>query len=669
MQARISDTLKPWQKGRRRYTDHIEVADAFLLRIGARHGDPVHRLVEWVIAAEPISHDAAVKRMRDYRKFGRQEDLDAVLAPLMWAAMRPLMNKPIYDDVFQDAFQESMLAIIDYLRGMDLDPVENWRTLRAYPAMSARRHTLLDTICLARPARSRADKKLHQAFERKGASIDEICNEASWAILEDDLDAPQRDLLEEMRDFIAGGADGATAHVDPWQDLEAEQDLCATPRCDLRIDLMHLLDWATKTLDPRQIAVLHGRLLDPDEPSLEEIASPHGLTGERMRQIYRDALVILREAWQTDLHHKVPARPKPQRRRGADFDPSSLNGFRAAFCAADRPRSIAPPTQAPVAEPGPSSHPVPPILKGREHDMTFHPPNQYPQNATNEDSSAPQIPAPILDAARSELSHWLDGFLQSDTMVDLIAGEAPSWARQMLGESLSSEIADAIRRQSRPGFPARGQGSYPYEERILDWPENTTHRLQVHNLVAYGHHDPKTNHMTLLPGTMLMKGWPDVTMGRGYSLAYAALRLTGDLFTEEDGLLRLRQPVVVAGPAAAAALVCGSGAAGGNWKTSSGDKPPTKGRAKPFRSGLLVDLAVSEADAEAWCAKAKVKNPDPEISAGASARTPDRFLGKVVADFTESSDPELNKDTPSAKNGDLAFSTQAQRTAGSYPRA
>lgn len=309
MQARISEALKPWQKGRRRYTDHIKVADAFLRRIGALHGDPIHRLVEWVIAAEPISQSSAVKRMRDYRKYGRQKDLDAVLAPLMWSAMRPLMRKPIYDDIFEDAFQDSMVSIIEYLRGMDIDPIGNWQTLRSYPAMNARTHALLDTVCVAKPPRSRDHKKLYQAFERNGANISYLCDDGSWAIIEDNLEASQQALLTEMRNFIAGGAESSTTHADPWQDLNGEPDFCIFSRSDLHLDLMRLIKWAEYTLKPRDFDVLCSKLLDSSEPSLKEIATPYGLTEERIRQIYREILITLREAWQKDLHHKTPARP------------------------------------------------------------------------------------------------------------------------------------------------------------------------------------------------------------------------------------------------------------------------------------------------------------------------------------------------------------------------
>jgi len=601
VQAIISERNRRWRKGQRRYSDHIDIANSFLYRIGSKSGDPIHRYVEMIIDQPTLQRGQQINRLKAFRRLGRQADFDAVILPVTWAALRPLLKKPIYDEIFEDALQSSSLAMIEYLKTMDLQPDRNWTTLGSFIPMNARIDEIIRIACVVSPGKFRSMKKVTAAIERCGALFSSLNSQPVIDHLKSDLAQEYHSEIDELTALFPG---------DDPHGLEETDHTGSMQNIDTSLDLRNLIRWAARHLDERDLGILRYRYLDPDEKSYEEIGEIFRLSAERIRQLEKALTVKLRQAWETDLHHDfIPARePKKIRNRQTPPRNSEETGR-----ITELPDSII-------------------VQKKEKQEM---PANDYQD-----------IPVEVLSQIRETLSKWVAECLTSDEIVDLILPDAPAWIRNLLGDGIAAEIRKTIedRFGKMPMAAKASEASCRIDD--TDWPVGATHRLKSSRYTGYGTYEAQTGRMVLLAGSTMRKGDPDTSASKGYLQAYKAVRMARGLTEEHGDLVVLLRDVAVAGPSVGVAVIGGYGGTAALWQDRDNqDLKPYAIRATRFASGLLVDLSISPKAIDA-------RKP------GSDSTMVQRMIRKVAYDIAETAQGSVHLDA------DVPFQNAFPKTAG-----
>lgn len=221
------------------------------------------------------------------------EALHELAASLVSVPVRALAGCDHLDQDFEDMTQEAIADMIAYLGNIDIGRRSQWMTLVSFVPRNARVRHAIEMATQTRLPRDGArssilakltDLDRHDLEELDDFDLNRICPKADDALVNEACAA----LTSET------SVAAPEASHDPRQLLERG------------VDLGRVIDWARGHLSAREWTIFSMKYLQEADHSLQEIGDLLGITAERVRQIDRDTLQILAEAYASDL--QPPAR-------------------------------------------------------------------------------------------------------------------------------------------------------------------------------------------------------------------------------------------------------------------------------------------------------------------------------------------------------------------------
>lgn len=252
------------------------------------------------------TNPSAARLLSDYRNFDRLPHFEErfllhrsrvergaapfqeLILSLAAVPVRALAERDHLDQEIDDMIQEAIAEMMVYLGNLEIGNRSQWMTLVSFVPRNAR---YLHAVHMATQTRLRRNSAMTSVLAKltdyDRAQIEEM----------DDHDLDQLFPNAErtmVKEAIAGmiSETPEPAPVSGFDPTEAN---------DRAIDLGRVISWARKTFCEREWRIFSLRYLRDEGWAFEEIGKELGVTAERVRQIERDILKRLGEAYEADL--------------------------------------------------------------------------------------------------------------------------------------------------------------------------------------------------------------------------------------------------------------------------------------------------------------------------------------------------------------------------------
>jgi len=252
------------------------------------------------------TNPSAAQLMSDYRRFDRlphfderlllhrsrvergDEPLQELILSLAAVPVRALAEKDHLDQDIDDMIHEAIAEMMVYLGNLEIGNRSQWMTLVSLVPRNAR---YLHAVHRATQTRLRSNSAMTAVLAKlTDLNHDEL----------DDLDDPDLDRLfpraerSTVKEAIAG-------LISETPEPAPEAGFDPTQTNDRAIDLGRVVAWARNAFSDREWRIFSLRYLCDEGWAFEDIGEDVGVSAERVRQIERDILRRLGEAYEMDL--------------------------------------------------------------------------------------------------------------------------------------------------------------------------------------------------------------------------------------------------------------------------------------------------------------------------------------------------------------------------------
>jgi hypothetical protein len=269
---------------RRRRQDFNNLVEQACLRLS--YAPEMCRMLRMYAKHERLTQPeerAALHNAQCHRDKTAFDDLILSLTPI---ALRPLLATDAFDRYLDDAVQESIVAMMEYLSNADVADPSHWQSALGFVPMNARMKVALEGQATAGISYSRKQRSIVRRFILQPELLD--CDECT---------------LREV--FPKNAWDDILLVKNSLQTMPVAQapiTICDTTKTsDAKLDAERLRDWVQSNLTSRHLRIFDLRLLTDDPLSYDECGQALELSGERVRQLEKDLLKQLRQAYENDL--------------------------------------------------------------------------------------------------------------------------------------------------------------------------------------------------------------------------------------------------------------------------------------------------------------------------------------------------------------------------------
>lgn len=252
------------------------------------------------------TNPSAARIIADYRRYSRlphaserlllhrhrvergREAIDDLILSFVAIPVRALAKQEHLDQSLDDLVQEAIADMIVYLEGVEIGSRSQWTTLVSLIPRNARNGY---AIRMATQTKLPRDRMMSKTLAR----LSDLPREDLELLDEGDL---VRMFPRTDGDLVAEAVAGLTSEVSR---AAPEESFDPTAGMDRAVDLGRIINWGRENLSEREWTIFSMRYLGDVESSFEDIGTVLGVTAERVRQVERDLIKKLGEAYACDL--------------------------------------------------------------------------------------------------------------------------------------------------------------------------------------------------------------------------------------------------------------------------------------------------------------------------------------------------------------------------------